>query len=254
MVLETTVLQNELFSFMLLYFKEIKNRLALVFLSQISTGLSLYYYKNILLFSTVYPVLVLEKFSAEHFVVTDILELTSIYSELLSFLNVQIMTTVFLYHFLSFLAPAWCKKEFKVMQYFGKVFFCLGLMSGLVTHFIFAPLTWCSCMEFYEDEFQSSFNLHFEPKLIEYLEFYMSLYWTNFRYFQSVGLLFLVINLPFVTSQFVKKYRKLCYFCLTVGTAAVCPDTFSQLIFTVVLFVTYEVSLIKKIKKILVTN
>jgi hypothetical protein len=97
LVLETTVLPTELFSCMRMYFKEIKNRLILTFLSQISVGLSLYHYKHILLFSTVYPVLVLEEASARHFVVTDILELTSIYLELLSFLNLQVMAVVFSY-------------------------------------------------------------------------------------------------------------------------------------------------------------
>ena len=237
-----------------MYFKEIKNRLILVFLSQIFTGLSLYYYKNILLFGIVYPVLALEESRASHFTVTDVLELTSVYLELLLFLNTQVMIIVFLYHLFAFLAPAWYKKGFMIVRYFGKAFFCLGLVSSLANHFIFVPLTWLSCMESYEDEFQYSFNIHFDPKLVEYLTFYISLYWTNFGHFQSAGLLFLVINLPFVTLECVKKYRKLCYFCFTAGTTVVCPDVLTQLSFTAILFITYEVSLMKKIKKILVTN
>jgi sec-independent protein translocase protein TatC len=228
------------------YFIEIKNRLFLILASQTCSFLVLYYYKNILLFITVYPILKL-KTPVSYFIVNDVMELFSVYFYIILFINKQLIVLSFFYHFFVFTAPAWYKSEFQSLTLAGKVIFCLWISSNLATNVIFIPVTWLFFLDFNNTEYGLFFNVYFEPRLIDYLHFYVVFYWVNFWYCQLAGLIFFSLSLPLVSLTFIKKYRKFFYFGFFLIAAVVCSDIFSQLFFIMILLLTYELSLIGKL-------
>jgi sec-independent protein translocase protein TatC len=231
---------------MKLYFSEIKNRLILVFILQSSTLLSLYYYKISVLFTFVSPILKLGE-SMLYFIFTSVTEPFSVYLNLTFFINKQLVIVYFLYHFFIFLLPALYKLEFKNLFLLNKILFIAWVFSAFVANLVLIPWTWLFFLDFYSTGCDTNFNTYFESRLVEYLDFYTSFYWVNFLYFQFIGVLFFVLNLPKTTLKFVTKYRKIFFFFFFLLAAIVCPDACSQLIFVAVLISTYELSLFGKL-------
>lgn len=228
------------------YFVEIKNRLILVFILQVSTLLSLYYYKTCVLFTVVSPVTQLDE-SMHYFIFTSVTEPFSVHFNLTFFINKQLSIAYFLYQFSIFLLPAFYKLEFLNIFLFSKITFVFWVLSAFAANLVVIPLTWCFFLEFYNSSCSITLNTYFEFKLLEYLNFYTTFYWLNFLYFQFIGLLFFLLNLPKMTTKFIQKYRKIFLFMFFLISAIVCPDISSQLIFVSVLISTYEISIFSKL-------
>jgi sec-independent protein translocase protein TatC len=227
------------------YFLEIKNRLILMFILQISTLLSLYYYKIFVLFIFVSPIFKLGESS--YFIFTSVTEPLSVYLNLTFFINKQLLLAYFLYHFFIFLLPAFYKLEFKNLFLLSKTIFVAWVLSAFIANLVLIPWTWLFFLEYYTTGCGLTLNTYFESKLVEYLSFYKSFYWVNFLYFQFIGVIFFLLNLPKTTLKFIKKYRKISFFLFFILAAIVCPDAYSQLIFVAVLISTYELSLFGKL-------
>jgi hypothetical protein len=231
---------------MQIYNIEIKNRFFLIFLSQTFSLLSLYHYKSILLFILVYPILKL-KSSVNYFIVNDVMELFHIYFHILLFFSNQLFLIIFFYHFLVFIFYACYKPEFKNLIFVCRTIFCSWVLSIYATHLFLIPTTWFFFLEFHTSEFDFSPNIYFEPKLIDYFNFYVTFYWVNFWYFQFTGILFFLLSAPKVTILIIKKYRKIFHFCFFTSATIVCPDIFSLLFFVVILLLTFELSFLLKL-------
>ena len=94
MVLETTVLPTELFSFQSIqmlyrYFFEIKSRILLIIISWIITILICYCYKEILLFLLVKLNVKLYSLNSFYFISTNLIDVFSVYLQLSYFISTQ---------------------------------------------------------------------------------------------------------------------------------------------------------------------
>lgn len=137
---------------MQLYTVEIKNRFFLISLSQTFSLLSLYYYKNMLLFVLVYPILKL-KSSVHYFIINDVMDLFHIYFHIIVFFSGQLFLISLFYHFFVFVFYACYESEFKNLIIMIRTIFCLWVLSICATHLFLIPTTWFFFFEFHTSKF-----------------------------------------------------------------------------------------------------
>jgi Sec-independent protein secretion pathway component TatC len=225
------------------YFYEIKNRLTLIFVLQISIVLSLYYYKIAMLFIIVTPILDISD-SSINFIFTGVTEPISAYLIITYFINAQFLFLFILHQFFCFSSTGFYRLELKRISTFLKLVFLIWLLSTVVANLFLIPWSWLFFLDFYTTTYGIAFNTYLEFKLIEYLEFYISFHWANFLYFQFTGLLFSSISFRRTTIKLVRKSRKAVLFSFFCISALLCPDVVSQLIFVGVLIATYELHIV----------
>ena len=223
------------------HISEIKNRFFLLSITCVSVILISYFYKEILLFLIIEPD-VLNKFNVTlpiyYFIFTDVLEIFSVYIHLILFLNAQILLFYSMYHFFIFLSPGLFFFEFNFLQLIIKVILLTWGLSIIISKQLLIPLTWNFFLSFQNF---SLIPLHFEAKLNEYLNFFISFYYVSILYSQIFT--FLLISLVYKNTNIltIKKFRKLYYyFWVLFSTAISPPEVLSQIIISLVLIFLYE--------------
>lgn len=226
------------------YFLEIKNRLFLLFIAWISTVFVGYFYKEILLFVIIQPnkfISINEPLTLFYFIFTDITEILSVYLKLVTFLSLQIFFIYTLYHFFLFFSPALFKSEYRNCLFGVKVVSLMWLISLILSNCFLIPLTWNFFLSFQDLTANRSFNLHFEAKLNEYFNFYVSFYYLSGIYCQFFSLLLLYINHTNVNIQIIRKFRKLYYYCfIIIATLISPPEILSQIFISLTAIFIYE--------------
>ena len=178
---------------MIKYLLEIKNRIFLLILTIIITFLISYVYKEILLFLITQPDSFINKnvsYSIFYFIFTDVTEILFVYIKLITFVNLQVFILFIIYHCFIFFSPAMFKAEYEFLCIFLKVSLTTWIFSVLISNFFLVPITWNFFFSFQELISSKLVNLHFEAKLIEYLEFYISIYYLCVIYFQVFTIFF----------------------------------------------------------------
>lgn len=169
------------------YLLEIKNRLILTFLTWLSIITVSYLYKETLLFLILQQNRLFESGNNTHsfyFIFTNVTEIFSVYIQLIIFLSTQIVSIYFIYHCFNFLSLALFKWEYSVVAFFFKVSFVIWCLSVILTNYALIPLTWDFFFSFQKLASDQFISLHFEAKLNEYLDFYVSLYYLCVLYCQ----------------------------------------------------------------------
>jgi sec-independent protein translocase protein TatC len=226
------------------YILEIKNRVLLVLLSYFSILLTIYSYKDVLLFTIIKPKNIFyNKFNLFYFIFTDVTEIFYVYFKLIFFLSFQITIIIVFYHFLLFLSTALYQSELRYLKLIFIFFSLLSLFSFLIAYFIVIPLSWDFFLSFQELLTKKSFTIHFEAKFIEYFNFYISLYYVCGIYFQLFGLLFFILNYVNHNYKNLQKFRKIFYFVFISFSAFICPELVSQIIISIVFILIYEIFL-----------
>nr|WAK85028.1 SecY-independent transporter protein [Amicula sp. isolate GU52X-4 cfCalB7] len=236
---------------MLKYFLEIKNRLFLLSFNWLLIIFVNYFYKETLLFL----VLQTHNYSTNnfYFIFTNITEIFSVYLKLTMFLSTQIFILYFCYTFFIFLSPALFKLE--------HFYLFLSLRTSLIVWFIIIfffnyaliPLTWNFFLSF--QFFTNFIDLYFEAKLIEYLDFYILLYYLAIFYGEITITLFFLFYFINSNTKFIKKYRKLYYyFFILFSTLISPPDIFSQITISLIIIIFYELLNFFFLIKILATK
>lgn len=246
MVLETNVLPIELFSLkkqMKTYILEIKNRLVLTFLTWITMIVVGYLYKETLLFLILQPNKLFESNTdAFYFIFTNVTEIFSVYIQLILFLSTQIVFIYFIYHCFIFLSLALFSWEYQGSLMFLRLSFIVWCFSTILTNYFIIPLTWNFFFSFQTLASDQFMSLHFEAKLNEYLDFYISLHYLCIIYCQIFTII--IFFLSFVGLNFVaiKKFRKLYYYIFILFSTLVSPpDIISQIVVSLLLICSYEV-------------
>jgi sec-independent protein translocase protein TatC len=229
------------------YLKEIKNRIFLLLINLVVSLIVFYLYKEILLFLILDPfIIVLSTFSINkdfynYFIFTNITEVFLVYFDLLFFLVFQFFVISIIYHLYSFLSFAMFKKEYEFLCFFIKSSLFIWLISLTITTYIVIPFTWKFFLSYQTLTSIQFFLLHFEAKLKDYLEFYISSYYICIFYFQIFTILFLNLNYFKTDLLYIKKFRKLYYFLfLLISTIISPPDIFTQLFLTVFCIMLFE--------------
>jgi sec-independent protein translocase protein TatC len=114
----------------------------------------------------------------------------------------------------------------------------------VLSTYLLIPITWYFFLSFQNLNLKHSFNLHFEAKLKEYLNFYISSYFLYLFYFQFFIFLILFLNYTNFNIKKIKKFRKFNYYCLVVLSTAISPpEVLSQLYVGLFIILVYELSL-----------
>lgn len=227
---------------MIKYFIEIKNRVILVIFSLIIFLITTYNYKEVLLFLIIKPSLTKNINVGIFYVIfTNINEIFSTYLKLIFFLTFQNFGFFLIFHFFNFLFPSFYKKEYLFYVKFLKICFITWIFSLYLTNFFLISLSWDFFFYFKTAISYQFISLHFEPKIVEYLEFCIFLYSTCIFYSQFFAILLFVIFYFTNNSKFIKKFRKLYYYSFLIfSTLITPPDIFSQIFLGLSLIVSYE--------------
>ena len=119
-----------------------------------------------------------------------------------------------------------------------KIIIIIWFLSIILSKYILIPLTWNFFLSFQN---MQSVTLHFEAKLNEYLNFYISFYYLCFFYSQIFTILLFFFSYANKNVSVIKKFRKLYYyFFILFSTLISPPEIFSQILISLFLIFFYE--------------
>ena len=224
----------------MIYIKELRNRFILILFTVTFTFLAAYSYKETILFIIIKPnYLNLNNKNSFYFIFTNVIEIFYVYFQLVWFICFQCLILYLTYHTFVFFCPALSFKEFYFL--FHMWIFLILTWGWLVSvlNSLVIPFFWDLCLSF--QSLKYSVNLHFEAKLMEYLNFYINLYYLFISYVNIfVFIFFLFYNLMDNLST-LKRLRKAVYFILILASTILSPpDVFNQLILSLVTILIYE--------------
>ena len=224
------------------YFLEIKNRFILLCVTWLSVLFVSYLYKETLLFTIVQPNLTVNEYTNTfYFIFTNVLEVLSVYLELIVFISVQISFIFLFYHMFLFLSSGFFYSEYLYFKFFVKIVFIIWLFSIFLATFVLVPLSWSFFLSFHTLMAAKAFNLHFEAKLDEYFSFYVSFYYLCQFYCQFFVFFVLLLEYTKSNISIVKKFRKFYYYCfIIVSTLISPPDISSQVVISLIFILIYE--------------
>jgi len=238
------------------YIKEIKYRLFLILVNCTSTILICLFYKEIFLFLIIPDTYINkdEQLAFFYFIFTDVKEILSVYFVLIIFLSFQITFFFFAYHFFAFINPALFKSEFLRLKYYVQFLVLVWLISIIAVTYILIPLTWNFFLSFQIIASKSSFTLHFEAKIKEYIYFYTRLYFLCWFYCHFF--LFFVIYFSFeINIVNIKKYRRIYHYCFIIfSTMISSPEILGQIFSGLIIIEIYELLLFFFIVKFYLKN
>jgi Sec-independent protein secretion pathway component TatC len=119
------------------YFLEIKNRVVLIFNSWILTMVTCYFYKNILLFLLIKLNSNLYKLKSFYFITTNFTDIFSVCLQIGSFISIQCLILLSVYHFITFITPGLFKFEYKLLKLIIVVCCLLFCISIIFFHLFF---------------------------------------------------------------------------------------------------------------------
>ena len=221
------------------YLLEIKNRSLLLVIAWFSTLITGYSYKEIILFNILKQDnfnFKNEYFNIFYFIFTNVTEIFSVYIEVVFFLGLQTLYLYFIYHVFIFLVPAFFKTEYFRLKTFLKWLLSIYFVSFFFFFYLILPIT----INFFIEFQKLTIYLHFEAKIIEYLNFLMFLYYGCLFYLQFVTFLFLIIDF-FITPIIIKRFRKLFYYLFLILTTLICPpEIVIQITINLFIIIFYE--------------
>jgi len=221
------------------YILEIKNRIILLSITWFFIICISYLYKETLLFLFVESeIFITNEFKVYYFIFTDVIEVFSVYMQLILFFSLQILLTYIIYHVFIFLSPGLFIVEYLYLNRIVKTVLTIWGFSIIISKYILIPTMWDFFITFQN---ASYLNLHFEAKLSEYLNFYIKFYYIFIIYCQIFTVLFFFFNYINVNSLLIRKFRKLYYYFLVLFSTLVSPpEIVSQVFVSFTLIFCYE--------------
>lgn len=221
------------------YYVEIKNRFFLLILTWIFTFFVCYTYKEVLLFLCLTRVdLFYNVNTVFYFIFTDVKEVFSVYLKLIFFISKQIMIFNFVFQSLAFISLGLYKFEYRYLKFifYSSVFF--WFFCFLLLNKVLLPFSWNFFLSF---QLVTSFNLHFEAKLNEYLDFYFFFYYLSTFYCQIFLILVFFIYYVNTDPFLIKKFRKFLHYLFVIfSTLVTPPDIVSQILFSFIAIGVFE--------------
>lgn len=247
------------------YYTEIKARILLLLISGILIFLVGYTFKEVLLSIIVNSYDTTSTKELSYFIFTDVVEIFNVYVCLIFFLWKQVLFFLTLYHLLIFLVPGFTRSEYQYLIFFFVTSTILFFLSLILFKKLLFPFSWNFFLGFKDFVAFKSLTLHFEAKLLDYVIFFINLYFSCVLYFQ-----FFLLPIFFFTYfrknlNTYKHFRKFLYYgCIIFSTLVTPPDITSQIVLSIILIVGCETlvygalfkSLLKKelIRKPIKTN
>lgn len=240
------------------YYLELKNRIILLSFTWITGIFICYLHKDVLLFllieSSQYLIETQEK---PYFIFTEVSEIFHVYLQLIFFITNQTVLLMIFYHVLVFFAAGLYKFEFTRLYAAFRVFILAWGCSILLLYNLVMPYTWKFFLSFQETRIDyTNVDFFFEAKILEYLQYFIDLYYLCLLNCQLLAVILLVLTNLTKTSQSIKSFRKLFYFVFVIfSTLTTPPDIISQAFLSFVLILSYEGLIVSKcVKTSMVTN
>lgn len=226
------------------YYLEIKNRSILLLVGWTSTILVSYVFKEVLLFIFTKQNTSLKVYANEvfYFIFTDVTEIFSAYITLILFVGNQVIILYLCYHILVFVALGLYKFEYNYLVFIFKTCLFLFSISIVIFNKVLFSFSWNFFLSFQHFVTLKSLTLHFEAKLSEYLNFYITFYYICTLYFQTFLLLILFFDYFKNELKIIKRFRKFFYYFFVVfSTLVTPPDVVSQIILSFSIILSYEI-------------
>jgi len=235
------------------YYLELKNRFLLLILTWISTIFISYIYKETLLFLCLTKVnLFYQSNTMLYFIFTDVKEVFSVYFRLICFIGNQVLLIYLMFHILAFISLGLYNFEFRYLKklFLSGIFF--WIFSIFLLNQILLPISWTFFLSF---QSLTSFNLYFEAKLDEYLNFYILFYYICALYCQIFIIFIIFFDYINTNLDLIKKFRKFFYYIFVFfSTMITPPDIISQIAFSFIIIVIYEILIIFSVFKMVTKN
>ena len=236
------------------YYAELKSRAFFLLVSSFSIFLVSYMFKEVLLSVVVNSYTIDSISELSYFIFTDVVEVFNVYVLLIFFIGKQIIFFYVFYHVLLFIAPGLTRLEYRFFITLLLMSSFLFTLSVILFKKILFPFSWSFFLSFKDFVIFKSLTLHFEAKLMDYVTFFLNLYFSCVFYFQ-----FFLFPIFFFT-YFGKKlsvykfFRKFLYYaCILFSTLVTPPDVVSQVVLSVTLIIGCEIlvycSLFKSVLK-----
>ena len=229
------------------YYLELKNRGGLLLLTWLSLIIVCYSYKETLLFFFIKPTNHLNGiYDESYFIFTNISEIFYVYLNLVFFIANQFTFLTIIYHILMFLSFGLYSLELIRMKSAFQIFFFAWLLSFVFLYKFLIPFSWSFFLSFQE----STISFVFEAKIIEYLDYFINLYYICLANCQLLGFLTLILASMSKNLEKIKTFRKLFYFMFLIfSTLTTPPDVISQIFLTTTLIALYELFIFLKCLK-----
>ena len=230
---------------------ELKNRTLLIILTWISVIAVSYFYKEVLVFLLVKPNLIMFQQNSLYFIFTNLTDIFSTYLKLISFIGNQFFIVFLLYHIFVFLAPGLYFFEYKRYAKLFKTSLILWFLSIFILNFYILPLSWNFFLSFQTSINHSVLTFYLEAKIVEYIDFYINLYYICCLNFQLFVLLIIYFSYIKESLDSVKTLRRFFYFgFFLIATFLTPPDVFSQILVGVSTIAAFELTIVTVILKI----
>ena len=225
------------------YYLEIKNRLLLIFFTWISTLITCYCFKEPLLFVFIHLIKHYNPLEcAPYFIFTNVSEIFQVYLQLTLFIANQTLILMIIYQILMFLTLGLYKFEYIQLRSVFQMLVLTWICSILLLKEFILPFSWSFFISFQNtnENFQPA-SFFFEARIIEYLNYLISLYYACFLNCQALLIIAFALNKISNKSKTVKTFRKLFYFIFIIfSTITTPPDITSQIIMSFSLVLLYE--------------
>ena len=225
------------------YYLEIRNRILLLLFAWMSLLLVCYYFKEALLFGFVKSNAYNNELNnLPYFIFTDVSEVFYVYLRITIFIANQIVIIMTSYHILMFIIFGLYRSEYLKLQSIFKIVIIAWICSIILLKEFIIPCSWTFFLSFQKtNEAIQPIVFFFEAKIVEYLNYFISLYYVCLINCQALAVLILFLNNISEKNNTVQVFRKLFYFIFIIfSTITTPPDVVSQIIMSFTLVVMYE--------------
>lgn len=236
------------------YYVELKSRTFLLLVASFSIILVSYLFKEVLLSIVVNSYTTSALLELPYFIFTDVVEVFNVYVCLIFFTVKHIVVFYFVYHSLLFVVPGLTKLEYSFLLALLRTSVFLFTVSIILFKKILFPFSWSFFFSFKDFVIFKSLTLHFEAKLMDYVTFFCTIYFSCIFYFQFF--LFPILFFTYLGKRLrvYKLFRKFLYYaCIIFSTLVTPPDVTSQVVLSLTLIIGCEVlvycSLLKGVLK-----
>tara|TARA_R110001592_G_scaffold150202_3_gene375981 strand:+ start:8984 stop:9721 length:738 start_codon:yes stop_codon:yes gene_type:complete len=235
----------------LAHIKELKYRLAYVFLSTILTFILAYYYSLELFYFFAKPLINLKIDNFEYSLIyTDITEAFFTYLNLSVYISVVFSFLFLIHQFVYFLIPGLYLKEALFLTKIKRSIYFFCLLSTLITYFFMIPFIWHFFISNDTSNTISSMNIHFEGKLNEYIFLLLRVFFSIFCVFISPLILLSLVKLNIISLNILINQRKIAFILIFFfGALLSPPDVISQILLAIPLCISYELIIFLTIYK-----
>ena len=225
-----------------LHFSELKFYLFLSSLCFLFNFGIIFLFINECIYFFLYFFLELEKMN--YFIFTEITEVFFFQIYFSFFLSLLFTTPFLILQFWRFFSPGCYKYENKKILFLVIFLIFLTIVLSFIFFNKIMPNIWTFFINLNEFNKNYIFQIHYEPKLIEFFAFYINIYiymLITFHFFFLI--LYILINLNIKLKNFIF-FRKVFYLIILIISALISPpDIISQVLLSLPFFILFELFL-----------